>query len=498
MNKKLYLVDPPRKFILEGFPSALPQMKLWVEREMNDVEVKILDYSSLERDDTIIKENLHRIDLNDNDYFGITATTATYQSSLNLARLVKSINPNVKVLLGGHHTKEAQVPSKPYRSENWRNYITEANVVLENHPEIDFVVLGEGERTLVDLLSGKELKQVRGIAYRDGSDILKTLLPTRLIGRDLDTISIRNFDEESLSKMTQFGNINYISATGCPLECAFCSVGREKVESKSISKKIEDLQYLVERFPGVRKGSRISIQDNFFGKSIRDTIALCEAIIDEEQRNSEFYFNWDCQTRVESMTDKGLTDLMRKAGCVAVYPGVENFSEEVLIYLNKAHNVRNYLQATRQCVSNLLDSGIEVYLQFQTGMPMESEKHRAENIRVLKELGEIATSKNTKVTVFMSLSVVYPGTNHAHQMFESGIPRNAFERYTEWEDAQLGLREYVGKNFGHGSGGIPTGIMDMEAFRKGGILIYPFKITQINDYFARIGNIPGIKCYYQS
>jgi len=493
MAKKLWLLNPPVEKAMEGFPGSLPQMKVWAEKSP-DADVKILDLASIAQEEDAIVEALYNYDLQES-YVGITATTATYQSALRTARALKKIDSDVKVILGGHHVKESQKPSSKYAFPDWQEYSGESTIVLENHPEIDLCCIGEGERTLDDLLSGKPLKEVRGIAYRTDKGILKNPLAPRLLGNDLDTISIKNFDEKSLGKMRQFGNVNYVSATGCPLACSFCSVGREQVESKSLTRKMEELEYLIEKFPQVKDDERISIQDNFFGKSVEDTKALCEAIVARSEEYPEFYFNWDCQTRVESMTDPTLTDLMKKAGCVSVYLGVENFSEELLQYLNKAHNPTSYLKSARKSIANLLDSDIEVYMEYQTGIPMETEEHRKENIEALIDIGKTAAERGKEITVFMSLSVVYPGTDLAYDMFENGAPRNAFEIFTEWEDQQEELRGYLGRNFAHGTGGIPTGVMDMEKFKSGEILFDYDKFLAIDNYLAEIRKIKGINLF---
>ena len=499
MAKGMWLVNPPTEKALEGFPGSLPQMKVWAEKS-SDVDVRILDLAGVAQSEDAIVEALLDYDFQES-YVGITATTATYQSALRTARALKRNNPDVTIVLGGHHVKEAQAPSKGYVFPGWKEYSGEATVVLENHPEIDLCCTGEGERTLDDLLSGKPLEEVRGIAYRTDKGIVKNPLASRLVGSDLDTISIKDFDEESLEKMKQFDNVNYISATGCPMSCSFCSVGREKVESKSLSRKMEELEYLIEKFPQVRKDERISIQDNFFGKSIRDTRALCEAIVARHEEDPEFYFNWDCQTRVESMTNPTLTDLMKEAGCVSVYLGVENFSEDVLKYLHKAigKDVEKYLRCARTSIGNLLDSNIDVYMEYQTGMSMETEEHRRENIQALRELGKTTSERGKEITVFMSLSVVYPGTNLAHRMFKDGVPRESFETFTEWEDQQEGLKGYLERNFAHGAGGIPTGVIDMEDFKSGEIRFDYDKLLAIDKYLEEIRKIEGIHLFnYQA
>jgi len=143
----------------------------------------------------------------------------------------------------------------------------------------------------------------------------------------------------------------------------------------------------------------------------------------------------------------------------------------------------------------LLDSGIDVYMEFQTGMPMETEEHRRENINALQELGKAAAERGKAITVFMSLSIVYPGTSLAYDMFEAGAPRDAFEIFTKWEDQQDELKEYLGRNFAHGTGGIPTGMMNMQAFNDEEIIFNDNKIPVIDAYLAEIRKIDGINLF---
>jgi anaerobic magnesium-protoporphyrin IX monomethyl ester cyclase len=87
---------------------------------------------------------------------GITATTATYQAALAVARAFKEASPTAIVILGGHHATP------------------EADLILTTHSEIDVVVRGEGERPMLDIVLGLPWQQISGISYRAHSTEIVT------------------------------------------------------------------------------------------------------------------------------------------------------------------------------------------------------------------------------------------------------------------------------------------------------------------------------------
>ena len=96
---------------------------------------------------------------------GITTTTASYQSALSTARIAKATFPQCTVLFGGHHVT------------------ADAENVLQSHPNVvDYAILGEGERSLVDFLDAyPEVKEVRGVAYIDDNARFVKNTPAQLL-----------------------------------------------------------------------------------------------------------------------------------------------------------------------------------------------------------------------------------------------------------------------------------------------------------------------------
>jgi hypothetical protein len=169
------------------------------------------------------------------------------------------------------------------------------------------------------------------------------------------------------------------------------------------------------------------------------------------------------------MDREGLVRLMERAGCEAVYLGVESLNPEHLDYLKKAPNPSRYLdRLRRKVVPALLESDVACYINLQFGLPGETEAHHAETKKILKEMGLSAAHRKKKITIFPQLHVVYPGTSH----FEAGwrqktFPRDIFEAFTAWESTQAPVLNWLGKHFAHGTGGIPVGIIGSQVLKSG-------------------------------
>ena len=127
MTNKLYLINPPDKGMLSGFPGALLFLSAWVKMNVPEVDVKYIDLSISKKDrkplNGTVEDILNELDeyeLEAEAIYGITATTATYQNALRAAQAIKQKNSYARIILGGHHSMhEAEIilefpEKKPY------------------------------------------------------------------------------------------------------------------------------------------------------------------------------------------------------------------------------------------------------------------------------------------------------------------------------------------------------------------------------------------------
>lgn len=434
---RLYLAVPHKDGLLEGNPYALLNLAEWV-RKHSGFSVKIIqDINQVEEKDA---------------YVGISVTTPSYQKGLEMAGKLKQKSQNIKTILGGSHAKGQ-------------------SRLIAQHPEIDFVVEGEGEKSLVRILEGQKDKILFGDA---------------LSSEELDSISLEDLlrlNPAYFETMRQFGRMNYISTRGCPYSCSFCA-SSGKLSTKSSEKVADDLEVLA------REGfNLVSIQDNYFGYSPQRIRDICNEIL-----GRRIEIDWDCQTRVESMQDESLLRLMADAGCSAAYLGTENFHPEVLNRMSKTRKPEDYLRMTRNAIQNLLAAGISMYINLQVGLEHENEEIRQTNINALEDLGRTAKEHNTRIKLYPHLNVVYPGTPDFNAIIERGIPEDIFETFTRWEEENgKEIKSLLKENhFIHGAGGIPLGILNFETLKQRKFEISSSRADAVSGYMHRLRAVNGV------
>jgi anaerobic magnesium-protoporphyrin IX monomethyl ester cyclase len=472
-TKQLHLFIPPQRYVLEGISSGIISIASYVRQKASDVIVRIHDLSHATdyELDSYFKDNFP---LSERFFAGITTTTATYQSSLRLARKIKEISRDTIVVFGGHHI------------------MGQNTIILEHHPEVDIVVKGEGEKTMLNLLQQHpNLHNVPGITFRDNGTIKSTPIPTFLSQEELDNINVSIDELSILSPLGKFDYVTYVSARGCTLKCSFCAVSNEKVRSKSIKAVIRHLKYLV-----LMKGfKRIAIDDNFFAQSYKRTSELCNAIIEAKKNEPTFDFTWNCQTRVESLAKTELASMMRSAGCEAVYLGIENFDPYLLTYLGKTRNPSKYIEQTEKVVKSLLEQGIKCYINLQIGLPEEDELKKKNNILGLKRLSAIAKQKKGELVIFPMLGVVYPGTALFYDLVKRGISPLIFEQYTLWEESHKEMQQFLSCHFAHGTGGLPIGMLNNNKLKDNKFSIIEDRIFWIINYLDDLNKIPNAEVF---
>lgn len=238
------------------------------------------------------------------DIVGISVFNANRLGGVAIARLAKEVNPQSKVVFGGVGATFL-----------WEHF-------LRNFAEIDYVVLGEGEYSFLELVRKLEkdppgdLFSIKGIAFRNGSRVLKTE-PAEPI-KDLD----------KLPNPARYFTYKHLSLTrGCPGNCSYCGSPRfwgHKVRFHSVSYFVDQMELLY------RKGvTFFDVSDDIFTMKKDVAIAACKEILRRGLRLS-----WYAISHVGSI-DEEILYWMRKAGCIQISYGVESGSEKIRNGLNK-------------------------------------------------------------------------------------------------------------------------------------------------------------------
>jgi anaerobic magnesium-protoporphyrin IX monomethyl ester cyclase len=334
-------------------PAGLLTLDAVARREGHDVTLANLSGFGWDRIRQLLKRERPEL-------LGISQFTHNRLESLKLARLAKKLDPRCFVVMVGPHATHA-----------WEE-------LLSDHPEVDAVVVGEGEATLAELLaalqSGTPLAGIAGIAYREAGRPVATA-PRGAI-RELDALPVAG---ERIGKSI---GVDYrrqlefvITSRGCPANCLFCSSplfwGRG-VRFRSPESVVAELRLLKERYGLIY----FSFRDDTFTADRRRVLEICRLI--EEQKLSVL---WNCQSRVTAV-DEEMLIAMKRAGCECIQFGVESGSPEMLKALGKRilpADVERAAAAVRRVGINL-----SVYLI--TGIPGESEADLQQTVRLIESI----------------------------------------------------------------------------------------------------------------
>jgi anaerobic magnesium-protoporphyrin IX monomethyl ester cyclase len=236
--------------------------------------------------------------------------------------------------------------------------------------DFDVAVVGEGEKTMVDIVDCLEKRQdfskVKGIAYKkNGKPIIN---PLQEFIEDLDALPFPTrdlFDNENYknyySKKFGYTTTSMITSRGCPFSCDFCS--RPIFGNDFRTRSPESIVAEVESIASLGYG-RVWFSDDCFTLNRRHVIKVCDVLI-----NKNLKIGWECLSRVDTM-DLEVARKMKQAGCIRVYFGIESGNNKVLALMKKQITTE---QASR-AVRNAKQAGLQVGAFFIVGYPGETDQ----------------------------------------------------------------------------------------------------------------------------
>jgi anaerobic magnesium-protoporphyrin IX monomethyl ester cyclase len=340
------------------------------------------------------------------DLVGLTATTATISKAFQYANAIRFAVPECFIFIGGPHATSLPVET------------------LSECRQLDAVVIGEGEETVVDLVRSFSsvdphwLDTVRGIAYkRKDSDRDRIIVTSpRPLIEDLDTIPfparhLVPFDEyKLLNRNAAIGFM--ITSRGCTFACNYCSsshlMGR-KFRARSPKNVVDEMEELAVTY---HVDTIEFLDDNFLLDRSR---ALSIA---QEIRSRELDIPFVASSRVTGVDHHVLSEL-KQAGLSTIYYGVESGSARTLQLMNK----RITLSEAEQAVRIAKDCDIRVLTSFILGYPGETLEDMDATIR-------FAIHLDPDYAQFTILTP-YPGTPIFQELREKNfLSTEDWDRYT--------------------------------------------------------------------
>jgi anaerobic magnesium-protoporphyrin IX monomethyl ester cyclase len=311
--------------------------------------IRFVDAMSHDIDDDQLRTTIRD---NKPDVVMATAITPMIYKAQNTLKIAREELPDAKLILGGIH------PTFMYRQ------------VLTEAPWIDYIVRGEGELIVVNLMNaiaaGNDLetrRDIRGITYVDGEEIITT--PSEPPIKDIDSLtpdwSLLDWDKYIYIPLgVRVAVPNF--ARGCPFTCRFCSQWMFWRDYR-----VRDPKLFVDEVETLVKEHNVGffiLADEEPTIHRRKFIAMCEELIERD-----LGVPWGINTRVtDILRDEKYLPLYRKAGLVHVSLGTEAASQLNLDTFRKQTTVAD----NKRAIQMLKDNGIVVEAQFIMGMENET------------------------------------------------------------------------------------------------------------------------------
>jgi anaerobic magnesium-protoporphyrin IX monomethyl ester cyclase len=330
------------------------------------------------------------------DVVGLTATTGKFTSALNVARICKAMNPNIKVVVGG--PGPSCLPDETIKEK-----------------EIDFVVMGEGEYTFLELVkileSGESFSKCLGLAFKSNGNVVS--MPARPLINNIDDLPfpVREFyiNEKETRKPTIEGIM--FATRGCPFRCIFCAshvLWTRRVRHRSVENIISEMQQLAGKY----RLKYIKFNDDAFTVSRSFVLDFCDELI-----RRKVGVEWECSTRIDLMTEE-ILGRMKDAGCAMISVGVESGSDETLKKIKKGVTKKQIIKGFETAKKVGMSTGAFV----MAGFPWENEKDIYETVTFARSL--------EPALIFFSIVTPYPST----ELFDICDEMKILPKQKNWEE----------------------------------------------------------------
>jgi anaerobic magnesium-protoporphyrin IX monomethyl ester cyclase len=323
----------------------------------------------------------------------LEVSTSSIDADIEVARRIRSAIPSSKLAFCGPHI-----------------FMHQPGFLLE-HPELDFVLGGEYEYTLLDLVNRlqtqEDLAQVSGLIYRNNGAV--TVNPTRPAIDNLDELPWPSRKMLPMTKYCVCGSaipqpsVQMVASRGCPYQCIFCCwpqvMYREhKHRVRNPVDVVDEMQWLINEY-GFKS---VYFDDDTFNIG-NDRMRKISA----EIRERNLHIPWAIMARADT-TDVDTLRWMRDAGLVHVLYGVESGVQDLVNACQKNLDLNKVSKAVQQTK----ELGIKPHLSFAFGLPGETKE-------TIKQTVAYAIALDPD-TVQFSILTPYPGSQYFDMLDKQG------------------------------------------------------------------------------
>lgn len=283
------------------------------------------------------------------DVIGFSTMCSSFPLTLRLARDIRRTHPGAMIVLGG---PQASVVDE---------------TTLAAFAAVDLIVRGEAEVTFPRLLGaladGDDLSRIRGITYRHQGRVVRN--PNAPVIEDLDSLPLPAYHLLGRDRSLCF-RLALELGRGCPFGCTFCSTNdffHRRFRLKSPARLIEQMSVLHQTY-GTESFDLIH---DMFTVDRKRVVHFCEALL-----QSGYKFHWGCSARTDCV-DRELLALMSRAGCNAIFFGIETGSPRMQKVIQKGLD----LEEAAQIISSTDVEGMATAVSTIIGYPEEEKQDLA-------------------------------------------------------------------------------------------------------------------------
>ena len=336
MQKKILLSAVNAKYIHSNL--AIRYLKKYCEAQIEGIN--IAEFSINDNINNILKQLYN----SGADIYGFSCYIWNISLMRSICSSLKKAKPDAVIILGG--------PEVSYDSAS----------LLRDNPFIDYVVVGEGEETLLDLLgcitNGKSnLSSIPGIAYREGANVVITQIRHLIACLDAIPFPYDSFDE--------FENkiVYYETSRGCPFNCQYClSSTIHGVRYLSIDRIRQDIKGFINA--GVRQ---VKLVDRTFNCDIERSIEIMQYIM-ELKSTTNFHF----EIAADLINERFLQTVEKAPeGMFQFEIGVQSTNPKTLSEIDRTMNFGKVGQNVRKL---LAFKNAHIHLDLIAGLPYEDIK----------------------------------------------------------------------------------------------------------------------------
>ncbi|MEW6170179.1 MAG: radical SAM protein [Candidatus Omnitrophota bacterium] len=399
---KILLINPPftqyasEVEIQADEPLGLMYLAAYLKEK--NINVEILDVfmglESIAAEDNFFRSGISDEEIKNKiieynpDIVGIASMFTMHSKGVHdVAKIIKSVSQDILVIVGGSHA--SSLPE----------------VVLEDD-NIDIVVMGEGEETLVEIINKFKEKQdifeIFGTAIRQNNKI--KINKHREFIKDMDTLPYpaRDLVDMSVYLNDKYRNLlamatpraNVITSRGCPYYCPYCSIHsiwKHSWRAISAKKVVDEIEFLVKKY-GIRE---IAFQDDNLTLDKKRMHQICDEIL-----KRKLNIKWCTPNGVAIWTlDKELLRKMKRSGCYKLTFGIETGSLNTQRFIRKTHID---LEKSKEIIRYCNKIGMWTHSAFIIGFPYETKEDIEETINY-------AISSDLDLAAFF-IATPFPGT----------------------------------------------------------------------------------------